>query len=158
MLPAFYNMLWLSRVLLLFLATKSVAPGKVGHEIVKGEPGADVMACMDAEPSAEAELPNAYMVMIGPFASDRKYKKWLYAVIALTSALQEHGSTADVVVLCAMKAHGAVHALAEEEALLSKHGIHWRCVERRKICLLSLFLLFDYPVPDYCSFIQIIHK
>ena len=145
---AFRNMQWLFRTLLLLLAIELVAPGKVGHEIVKGEPGADVMACVDAEPSAEAQLPNAYMVMIGPFASDRKYKKWLYAVIALTSALQEHGSTADVIVLCAMKAHGGVHALAEEEALLSKHGIHWRYVEGY-----AFFSTFLYP-PFIFSTIQ----
>jgi hypothetical protein len=119
--------MWLCRALLVLWAVQAVAPGKVGHEVVKGEPESDAMACLDADPLTADQLPNAYMVMIGPFSGERKYKKWLYAVIALTSALQQHGSTADVVVLCALKAHGAAHALAEEEALLSQHGIHWRC-------------------------------
>jgi hypothetical protein len=69
------------------------------------------------------------MIMIGPFNAQRTYKKWMYAVIALSSALRKHGSEADVVVLCAQKANDAVHALPEEEALMSRSGIHWRYVK-----------------------------
>jgi hypothetical protein len=103
----------------------------IGHEINLSE-GADVMACTEPDSGsggAEGDArPNAYMIMIGPFDEKRKYKKWMYAVLALSSALKAHGSTADVVVLCAQKAHSPTHALPEEEALLSRNGIHWRYV------------------------------
>jgi hypothetical protein len=74
--------------------------------------------------------PNAYFVMVGPFTRARKYKKWLYAVLALANALKKHGSSADVVVLCAMKADArdSTHATAEDEDLLSRHGVNWRYV------------------------------
>mmetsp|Transcript_64525 Transcript_64525/g.126726 ORF Transcript_64525/g.126726 Transcript_64525/m.126726 type:complete len:371 (-) Transcript_64525:223-1335(-) len=116
---------------LITLAWAAVAVGAgTGHEINLTD-GTDVMACVrpDEAPQGAADTrPNAYMVMIGPFNEKRQYKKWLYAVLALSTALKTHGSTADVVVLCAQKAHDPTHALPEEEALLSANGIHWRYV------------------------------
>ena len=120
-------------VLCFLLLVHNATPGRVGREIVKTE-GADVMACSEPEGSGmhdhgEDPRPNAYFVMIGPFTPERKYKKWLYAVIALSSALKQHGSEAEVVVLCAQRQGGhAARALPEEEALLSRSGIHWRYV------------------------------
>ena len=122
--------------------TRSVAEGRrrqlldrsePGHEVVLHEASSDVMHCEEPPagvPGAVDSRPNAYFVMVGPFTRARKYKKWLFAVVALASALKRHGSTADVVVLCAMKADGSdsTHATAEEEALLSRNGVHWRYV------------------------------
>ena len=109
----------------------SATPGRLGREIVKAELS-DAMACTDplADRTAPDDRPNAYMIMIGPFTAKRAYKKWLYAALALTSALASHGSTADVLVLMAQSGKGgaAVHALPEEEALLSRNGVHWRYV------------------------------
>lgn len=85
------------------------------------------MAC--TENDSVHHKPNAYMVMIGPFTAERTYKKWLFAVIALSSALRKLGSDADVVVLCAQKGRGQiVHFTADEEDTLQRNGIHWRYV------------------------------
>ena len=91
---------------------------------------ADGMRCSELPPrpmGSTEERPHAYFVVIGPFTNKRAYTGWLYAIVALSNALKLHGSTADVVVLCA-QLRGALHALPEEEDLLSRRGIHWRYV------------------------------
>ena len=106
---------------------------QAGREIVLGGDSSDAMHCV--KPTWEGHWamatdprPNAYFIMVGPFTRARKYKKWLYAVIAVASALKRHGSTADVVVLCAMKSGDGTRATPDEEALLSRNGINWRYV------------------------------
>jgi hypothetical protein len=118
---------WVRRVVaLLAVISPLVTPVKVGHQLNVSD-GPDVMACR--EPSDDPKVrPNAYFIMIGPFTANRAYKKWMYAALALSTALKQHGSEADVVILMAQKAHDGVHALSEEEALLSRNGIHWRYV------------------------------
>lgn len=106
---------------------------KVGHQLFMNATDFpdDMMHCAEspADLTGSADLrPNAYFVMIGPFTKQRTYKKWLYAVLALSNALKNHGSLADLVVLCAQKSAGAVHLLPEEELLFSRNGIHWRYV------------------------------
>jgi len=92
------------------------------------------MACEpepELPPGSLDPRPNAYFVMIGPFGpAKRGYKKWLFAVLALSASLRDRGSKADVVVLMAQKDErgGAAHALPEEEKLLSANGVHWRYV------------------------------
>jgi hypothetical protein len=124
---------------LVLAAARGVAPAgtaaapvvkRVGREIVKQE-GSDPMFCTDAFEDRDKlpdDRPNAYMIMIGPFNAKRTYKKWMYAALALTSALAAHGSDADVVVLMAQNGGAGVNALPDEEALLSRNGIHWRYV------------------------------
>lgn len=123
---------WSLQTLLLLLLFNPVvtSPTKIGKEINLTE-GSDVMACSEPvslEGKETDTRPNAYMVMIGPFTPERKYKKWLYAVIALSSNLKKYDSKADFVILCAQKDHNSVHALPEEEALMSRNGINWRYV------------------------------
>ena len=69
--------------------------------------------------------------MIGPFTITRKYHKWLFAALALRSALSNLGSTADLVLLCAVREennHQPAFLLPDEEELLRQHGIYWRYV------------------------------
>lgn len=111
--------------LVVSLLLQCAFPAKVGRQLNFSQ-GADAMFC-EAK-ATHAKKPNAYMVMIGPFTAKRSYRKWLFAVIALSSALKQHGSTADFVVLCAQKPQDGVHATPEEEGLMSRNGIHWRYV------------------------------
>lgn len=88
------------------------------------------------EPSGAANASSvAYMVVVGPItASDPKYRKWLYPLVALRTALWKRGSRADLVALLALEEGSEADRMTpSEEALLRGADVRWRYVPKPRI-------------------------
>mmetsp|Transcript_27337 Transcript_27337/g.94490 ORF Transcript_27337/g.94490 Transcript_27337/m.94490 type:complete len:322 (+) Transcript_27337:1946-2911(+) len=67
--------------------------------------------------------------MMGPISPSGKYKKWVYAVVALRRALLLSGSDADLLAFLALDDGAASTRMAPaEEAMLSAQGVRFRYV------------------------------
>ena len=98
-----------------------------------------LMRCVPAPPSPRNGTLEggrfAYMVVVGPISRSKpRYGLWLYPILALRHALQRRGSTADLLVLCAVEeGFEADRMLESEEALFAAQGIRWRYVPKPRI-------------------------
>ena len=83
-------------------------------------------AVAEIEGGAASASRFAYMVMIGPLG--KGHEPWLLAAIALFSALRRLGSTADFVLLCAVRDRSSPRLSPAELKRLLEHGIRARIV------------------------------
>lgn len=118
-------------LMVLVVAMWGQVPGTESHRITS--PGENDMTCVERAPmtTPDGQPKDAYFIMIGPFTMRRAYRTWLYAAVALHNALKRSGSTADTVILCALKDQKGVtsaYMLPEEEELLQRNDVHWRYV------------------------------
>ena len=82
--------------------------------------------CIDPPRRRRREKSNAYAVMMGPIAEDRRYAKWLYPILAVRRALVQAGSTADLLVLAAVVEEATM--TPEEEGILKAQDVRVRYV------------------------------
>jgi hypothetical protein len=106
----------LMRFLLLLAAAACCIGGAAGDEQLAALAQCDAVdGALAATRGGPPKSKHAYMIMIGPLGQG--HSTWLLAAVAVFAAMRQHGSTADFVLLCAVRETGsaAPAAAAGEE-------------------------------------------